>query len=361
MEKLNPLETSVKTELGIQQKVVMGTMLVIGLGSIFSIGASSFAGVASLKGNNGEKGKEIARTKTCGDGRVQGLELCDEGINNGQEGSCNTTCSGVSPSICGSAVCIDDEIASCNLDCIEDQLTLFSDNEINSLKPDTVISHNVYPNIGYHITYGEEVSRYVAIYDSSLFTGNIEQTKFIFDRTSRSWENDVAYGIYRILEPWNPNSVTWNNQPLFASSTESIGQDVGYSVFEFDITALANDWKNGATPNYGFLIKKVDESIVGRGAFTGKEYGSAGSQDRPWLAINEQVEDFCYDSDPDDDILVKGLCSDDKRNITKYDYCSSDKTRVAQFRCSFSNWCSPAAIFWATCPAGTQCEDGACK
>ncbi|MCG2698565.1 VWA domain-containing protein [Candidatus Parcubacteria bacterium] len=69
----------------------------------------------------------------CGDGSINGLEICDDGANNGIYDSCNQDCTGDTPSVCGNEVVEGDEECddgpegsdSCSIECtiIEPELS----------------------------------------------------------------------------------------------------------------------------------------------------------------------------------------------------------------------------------------------
>ncbi|SYZ73969.1 exported hypothetical protein [Candidatus Zixiibacteriota bacterium] len=87
-----------------------------------------------------------------------------------------------------------------------------------------------------------------ATLDSAIF--------YIFVQTPT---NQPVY-LYRVTQDWAEMTVTWNN---FGSSIAP----GAYGSFmadaqtwrSVDITALAAEWFNGTYPNYGFLLKQLDE------------------------------------------------------------------------------------------------------
>ncbi|MDO8508470.1 MAG: LamG-like jellyroll fold domain-containing protein, partial [Nanoarchaeota archaeon] len=43
-------------------------------------------------------------TESCGDGRINGNEICDDGANNGKANNCNLQCTGITASLCGNSI-----------------------------------------------------------------------------------------------------------------------------------------------------------------------------------------------------------------------------------------------------------------
>ena len=61
---------------------------------------------------------------------------------------------------------------------------------------------------------------------------------------------------YRIINPWNENTVTWSNQPSYAlvpSGSEALITVTGF--YEWDVTEIVRGWVMKIYPNYGLLLK----------------------------------------------------------------------------------------------------------
>ena len=72
-------------------------------------------------------------------------------------------------------------------------------------------------------------------------------------------------GIYNVTGSWSENSLTWNNQPAFATTPEHIynAPDWGTGAFAYwYITNLARGWWDSSLTNYGVMLKDTDESTV---------------------------------------------------------------------------------------------------
>lgn len=86
------------------------------------------------------------------------------------------------------------------------------------------------------------------------------------------YRNEIPCGsitatIYRLLERFNQNTVTWNNQPLRygipSGSTTISANTLGF--IKIDITDLVRDWYEGAIEPYGIIIEgdETQNSLVG--------------------------------------------------------------------------------------------------
>jgi Zn-dependent metalloprotease len=75
--------------------------------------------------------------------------------------------------------------------------------------------------------------------------------------------DEVDVGAYGVGGPWTESTLSWNAQPAFAWDAEDVmnmgceGATGGY--VQWDITGLAQDWVSGSAPNYGVVVKAVDE------------------------------------------------------------------------------------------------------
>ncbi|WP_099191481.1 DNRLRE domain-containing protein [Tepidibacter mesophilus] len=73
--------------------------------------------------------------------------------------------------------------------------------------------------------------------------------------------------IFRLLNYFNQNTVTYSNQPLVPYASEAtftLTSGTGFYI-EWDITNLVAGWHNGSIPNTGIIIKGVEDtpSLVG--------------------------------------------------------------------------------------------------
>lgn len=110
-------------------------------------------------------------------------------------------------------------------------------------------------------------SRYIARLDLSNAPAASSVTKAVFriKRLDNYDDSDNNYLLYRATSSWSKNLVSWSEQPAYASSGVK-GQRDDDHYFNFDVTAMVKDWINDPASNYGFMIRKEDETKL-RGMF----------------------------------------------------------------------------------------------
>lgn len=75
------------------------------------------------------------------------------------------------------------------------------------------------------------------------------------------------YGVYRAVQPWGENTVTWTKQPNYtethyASAPVPVEQGGWYGPLvwmDWDVTDIVRDWQQG-TPNYGLVVRDTQEN-----------------------------------------------------------------------------------------------------
>lgn len=101
--------------------------------------------------------------------------------------------------------------------------------------------------------------------------------------TEHTGEN--AFSVFRINQPWDETTVTWNNQPQ-VSTNDSIVVSKSSSVtqtYTIDVTTYIQDMVNNPTNNHGLLLK-LNEEIPYKLVVTGSSDNSDESK-RPKLAV----------------------------------------------------------------------------
>lgn len=96
--------------------------------------------------------------------------------------------------------------------------------------------------------------------------------------------------IKRITSPWDPNTVTWNNQPSISNankleliSSSTLTQD----YLNLDATALVQDMIDN--PSYGILLKMSDETNYYKSLILGSN-SNAVSTYKPTLVVTYSTE-----------------------------------------------------------------------
>jgi hypothetical protein len=78
--------------------------------------------------------------------------------------------------------------------------------------------------------------------------------------------------IYRIVSPWEEETVTWNAHPQVAEQHAAVSvPDTGLVWISWDVTTLVRGWLQGAYPNYGLMVVG-DETQLNIRAFASREH-----------------------------------------------------------------------------------------
>jgi hypothetical protein len=73
----------------------------------------------------------------------------------------------------------------------------------------------------------------------------------------------TAIGAYPVLGAWSETTITWNNQPAFATTPEysyNVPAAVSNAFIYWYITDMVGSWHDGSLANFGLVLKSVDES-----------------------------------------------------------------------------------------------------
>jgi hypothetical protein len=94
-------------------------------------------------------------------------------------------------------------------------------------------------------------------------------------------------GAYRVLGAWSETGLTWNNQPVFATTPENsyyVPDWPTNDLVYWYISDLVKDWWDGSITNYGVMLKDTDESTEEAWKyFLSSDWGTASQ--RPQLTI----------------------------------------------------------------------------
>lgn len=89
----------------------------------------------------------------------------------------------------------------------------------------------------------------------------------------------VRSGLYRVLSPWQPDQISWEQQPRIEllPAAEFYVPSGWMGPMLLDLNRLVSDWLDQSIPNHGFMIKGNEEvdSLV---AFNSSIYGG------PWTS-----------------------------------------------------------------------------
>jgi hypothetical protein len=167
------------------------------------------------------------------------------------------------------------------------------DATIESLSPNQNFNDSVYFTV-FSLTKPLEVTTSRALIEFNLSVipthTNITTAKLSLywisreNLTEHTGEN--SFSIYKIIQSWDENSVTWNNQPLFSSTNavyvpKSISTTQSY--IDIDVTAFVQDMIDNPSENYGFMLKLDEEFPYKLVTLASSDYPE--SSKRPKLVI----------------------------------------------------------------------------
>ena len=107
----------------------------------------------------------------------------------------------------------------------------------------------------------------------------------------KAYESGLAsciVDIHKITSSWD-GSVNWNTRPSYNPAvSQSITVTNGTGSFTADVKSLVQEWINGTSPNYGFLLKTRDEVTLNSVNYFGTiENGNTAYQ--PTLTIDYTI------------------------------------------------------------------------
>jgi len=91
-------------------------------------------------------------------------------------------------------------------------------------------------------------------------------------------ENDYTSVLQRVIEPWEENTVTWNNQPAVTTTNEVIIPATSSLTQDYpniDVTNLVLDMLENPQSSHGFKLTLVDEVIFRSMKFASSDYSNS--------------------------------------------------------------------------------------
>jgi hypothetical protein len=101
-----------------------------------------------------------------------------------------------------------------------------------------------------------------------------------------SENKDLVYS--RITEPWDPEKVTFANQPKIAAGEDVYGGwPLEQKWMDIDVTTMVRHWVDGSAPNYGILAHSVNDKGTCYAVFN--HSNSPATKLRPKLTITYKI------------------------------------------------------------------------
>ena len=91
-------------------------------------------------------------------------------------------------------------------------------------------------------------------------------------------ENDYTSVLQRVIDPWEENTVTWNNQPAVTTTNEVIIPATSSLTQDYpniDVTNLVLDMLENPQSSHGFKLTLVDEVIFRSMKFASSDYSNS--------------------------------------------------------------------------------------
>ncbi len=98
---------------------------------------------------------------------------------------------------------------------------------------------------------------------------------------------DASFGIYKVTGDWNASTITWTNQPTYATAaaaTVAVPAGATSDFIYWNIIDLAKGWCNGSITNNGLVLASTDETSTNGERFFFSSVATNASQ-RPMLEI----------------------------------------------------------------------------
>jgi hypothetical protein len=138
-------------------------------------------------------------------------------------------------------------------------------------------------NNDFYITVGSTAARNRGLiqFDISSIPSNAYATSAKLELTwYQGGTNTSPISVHIVNEAWT--APTWNNQPSY--DTTAIDTKTASGVTSWEVSSAVNQWLEGTKPNYGLLLKVVDEGVLqSYRRFYSSNYSTASS--RPKLTV----------------------------------------------------------------------------
>ncbi|HDK26780.1 MAG TPA: DNRLRE domain-containing protein, partial [Candidatus Atribacteria bacterium] len=103
--------------------------------------------------------------------------------------------------------------------------------------------------------------------------------------------DNFTIGLYKITSTWDESTIDWDPQPSSSTDAEITSSiNAGATTWEsWDIDTLVQGWLDGTIPNYGMMLKDLDESSVNTIAYFYTSDYTVDTTKRPKLEIDYYI------------------------------------------------------------------------
>lgn len=132
-------------------------------------------------------------------------------------------------------------------------------------------------------------SRGLLRFDLSSVPANVSITKATLYLRAvslcRNTRSIAPISAYRVTESWSASAVTWENQPPIGEAVGSVDIPLAAASLAWhtlDVTEQVRRWAAGAEPNYGLMLRTVED--------TGPDFAFVGFASSNWSGYEPYIE-----------------------------------------------------------------------
>ncbi len=134
-------------------------------------------------------------------------------------------------------------------------------------------------------------------WDEGTGIGNIGEPTF----DGASW-NDAKAGV-----PWNTPGGDFDATSLGTVFVDAPDGALGFQISSAELTAVVQDMLDNPSGNYGFMLKNVDETLLGSASRVTSREGADGASAGTRLLIRYRVPDVPMEVPATDFSLIRGI------------------------------------------------------
>lgn len=137
-----------------------------------------------------------------------------------------------------------------------DVVKLSSDYLIDETKPSVLSGCSTYGTVGVDNSGAGSVKRYIGKFNLNSTTAGFTKAILRTGNIKSSTDSPQNYVLYKLTSEAGVSTTFDINSAVTPVSNRS-------GLWEYDITNIVNDWMANPANNYGYIIKRLDESVVG--------------------------------------------------------------------------------------------------
>ncbi len=135
----------------------------------------------------------------------------------------------------------------------------------------------------------------------------IDSATFSISQRTNYSNGSSQFGLYRVDEAWNADTISWNNQPTSHTFIDmQYAAGAKHTYINYNIKELVNDWVQGTYANNGMVLKAITEANTLSAAMQCEVFNNRNSVYGPKITIQwSNAEDpYLRDMSLDDTTIV---------------------------------------------------------